>query len=59
MSDDTGGQRPERKRSLTSLTLNWLSEKLKRAEEVKEQVKSGAYEVDSAKLAASMVDKDS
>ncbi|MCI5066776.1 flagellar biosynthesis anti-sigma factor FlgM [bacterium] len=59
MSSGHESEAPPRKRSLTSLTLAWLSDKLRRAEEVKEQVRSGAYEVDTEKLAASMVNKES
>ncbi|MCB0328117.1 MAG: flagellar biosynthesis anti-sigma factor FlgM [Bdellovibrionales bacterium] len=58
MSNDNENKESGRKRSLTSLTLAWLSEKLRRAEEIKEKVHSGAYQVDSEKLAASMVNKD-
>lgn len=58
MSENSEGKQPSRKRGLTSLTLAWLSEKLRRAEDLKEQVKSGVYQVDSEKLAASLVNKD-
>lgn len=44
-----------RKRSLTSLTLQWLSEKIRRTEKIKEEITSGHYEVDSEKIAASLM----
>ena len=59
MSENTDGKQPHRKRSLTSVTLAWLSEKLRKAEDLKDKVQSGAYEVDSEKLAASLVNKES
>ncbi|MCB0319955.1 MAG: flagellar biosynthesis anti-sigma factor FlgM [Bdellovibrionales bacterium] len=49
----------ERKRSLTSLTLAWISEKIRRSEAIKAQVRSGAYQVDNAKLAAALANEES
>jgi anti-sigma28 factor (negative regulator of flagellin synthesis) len=59
MSDTENGEvkRPERKRSLTSITLGWLSEKLRRSEQIKESLKSGSYKVDSEKIAQSILSK--
>jgi len=48
----------KRKRSLTSLTLSWLSERLKRSEALKEQIQNGTYQVDSEKLAKSLVNRE-
>ncbi|MCB0332861.1 MAG: flagellar biosynthesis anti-sigma factor FlgM [Bdellovibrionales bacterium] len=56
MADGKNGAPDQgRKRSLTSLTLQWLSEKIRRTEKLKEEISSGHYEVDSEKIAASLV----
>ena len=53
----SGGEQP-RKRSVTSLTLGWIADRLRRAETIKEQVESGQYCVESAKVAKSLVNDD-
>lgn len=45
-----------RKRSFTSLTLNWLADRVRHTQELKEKIASGAYQVDSKAVAASIVD---
>ncbi len=47
-----------RKRSLTSLTLQWLSERLRRSEDIKQRVESGDYQLDSGKVAAALANQD-
>jgi anti-sigma28 factor (negative regulator of flagellin synthesis) len=47
-----------RKRSLTSVTLQWLAERMRRSERIKAQVSEGTYQVDSAKVAASIVNEE-
>jgi hypothetical protein len=44
-----------RKRGLTSVMLGWLAERVRRAENIKLQIESGTYQVDSEKIAASLV----
>lgn len=56
-NSDGSGQ-PPRRRSLTSLTLQWISERMKRSEELKDRVNSGEYSIDSEKVAASLVNND-
>lgn len=46
-------QKP-RKRGLTSITLGWIAEKLRRAEKIKHDLAEGTYKVDSEKVAASL-----
>ena len=58
MAEDSTGAPQGRKRSLTSVTLQWLSEKLRRSEQIKEQVASGQYELDTEKIAASMLSSE-
>ncbi len=50
---------PKRKRSLTSLTLNWIAERMRKAQAIKEQVESGSYKVDTQKIASALVEKES
>jgi anti-sigma28 factor (negative regulator of flagellin synthesis) len=47
---------PQRKRSFTSLTLNWIADRVRHTQELKEKIASGAYKVDSKTIAASIVD---
>ncbi len=47
-----------RRRSLTSLTLNWLADKVKRSEEIKQKLAEGTYSVDSRKIAAVIANKE-
>ena len=59
MSNPDSNQPPQpRKRGLTSLTLGWLAEKLRRTEAIKEQVKNGSYKVDPEKVAEAIVNKN-
>ena len=51
------GEAQGKKRSLTSITLGWIAERVRRAERIKAQVDSGSYQVDTAKVAASIVNK--
>ncbi len=44
-----------RKRSMTSVALNWLTERMRRAEELKQAVSSGTYKVPTAEVARKLV----
>ena len=57
-SNDGGEPPKKRKRGLTSITLGWIAERLRKAEKIKEQVNSGSYELDSNKVAASILNED-
>jgi|688.fasta_scaffold2444401_1 hypothetical protein len=59
MSDnaDNGEKRP-RKKGLTSLTLEWIAEKFRRAERIKDALNKGTYEVDSSKVAKAMLNNE-
>jgi|GEM_PF-1185237 len=46
---------PEIKRSVTSLTLGWIAERLRRAERVKKEVEDGSYKVNSNAVAQAIV----
>ena len=46
-----------RKRSLTSLTLTWLAERMRKQERVKHAIDKGDYKVNSEELARSIVVK--
>lgn len=57
-NSETGGTPPQKRRSVTSLTLGWLAERLRKSEELKEQVETGQYQVDTEKLAASIANEE-
>ena len=46
-----------RPRSPTLLNLQWLAEKMRKAAVVKDSLSKGSYEVDSDKLAESLLNK--
>lgn len=54
---DSAGPK-QKKRSVTSLTLGWLAERLRRTELLKEKVQNGQYDVDSSKIAASIANEE-
>ena len=53
--DSNQEKKQERKRSLTEVTLQWLAEKFRRTERIKEELKSGTYHVDSNKVAEAIL----
>ncbi len=54
-SDETQNSNRGHKRSVTSLTLGWLAERLKRAERLKKEIAAGSYRVDSSAVAQAMI----
>ena len=44
-------------KNLTQLSLKWLADKMRKAEEIRAKVQSGAYRVDSSKIASSLAGK--
>lgn len=56
--DDNNNNRAQegRKRSLTSVALQWVAEKLRRTERIKEELQRGTYQVDSNKIAQAILD---
>ena len=57
MTDLNNPEKP-RKRSLTSVTLQWLAERMRRSERIKTEISDGTYQIDSAKIAASIVNEE-
>jgi len=55
-ADNDNNQKPPRKRGLTSMTLQWIAEKFRRAEKIKEELSQGTYQVDSDKVAKAIID---
>ena len=55
--DDNNSQQPKpaRKRGLTSVTLQWIAEKLRRTAQIKEELERGTYRVDSNKVAEAIL----
>ena len=52
-SSDNCNDKP--KRSMTELTLGWIADRLRKAERIKEEIKSGAYKVNSEAVAQAIV----
>lgn len=46
-----------RKRSLTSITLGWIADRIKRTEQIKKKLADGEYKVESEKIAASILNE--
>jgi anti-sigma28 factor (negative regulator of flagellin synthesis) len=51
-------QKPPRKKGLTSLTLEWLAEKFRRTERIKDALSRGTYRVDSNEVAKAMLNSE-
>jgi len=47
-----------RTRKITHLAMEWLIQRLKKSEDIKEKLADGSYRVDSTKVAASIVNED-
>jgi anti-sigma28 factor (negative regulator of flagellin synthesis) len=58
-NENANEQKSPRKRGLTSLTLQWISEKLHRTERIKEALEKGKYQVDSSKVAEAILNGES
>ena len=57
MDEQMTSEKP-RKRGLTDITLGWIAERLRRAEKIKEDLASGTYQVNTDKVAASILNVD-
>jgi anti-sigma28 factor (negative regulator of flagellin synthesis) len=56
MSDQNNDDsKAPRRRGLTSMTLQWLAEKLRRAEKIKAELHDGTYQVDTSKVAQAIL----
>lgn len=56
---DEGAEEAPRRRGLTSVTLGWLAERMRRKDRIKEQIESGQYRLDSTSIAKSLVNEES
>ena len=50
---------PRRRRGLTSVTLQWIADKFRRAQEIKTELSNGTYKVDSSKVAQAIISTES
>jgi anti-sigma28 factor (negative regulator of flagellin synthesis) len=55
MDENNNEQKQPRKRGLTSVTLQWFAEKLRKAERIKEALDRGTYQIDSNKVAKALL----
>jgi anti-sigma28 factor (negative regulator of flagellin synthesis) len=59
MSDNgSNQQRPPRKRGFTALTLEWIAEKFRRTERIKDALNRGTYQVDSNAVAKAILNNE-
>jgi len=47
---------PRRKRSMTTLNLQWVAERVRKARKIKEAIAAGTYNVDSRDVASSLLE---
>jgi non-homologous end joining protein Ku len=60
MNDNSNGNAHQpRKRGLTAMTLQWIADKLRRTDRIKEELSAGTYQVDSAKVAQAIIGSQS
>ena len=52
---EVGAAEKKPRQSVTSLTLGWIAERLRRAERLKKEISSGAYQVNSSAVAQAML----
>lgn len=52
------GQVAPRKRKVTHIALDWLAQRLRRCEEIKAEIESGGYSVETEKVARSIANED-
>lgn len=53
--ESAGDGVPRRKRSMTTLNLQWVADRCRKARKIKEKLDSGTYKVDSRNVASSLV----
>lgn len=58
--DEQDNKQPKegRRRGLTSVALQWLADKMRRTERIKEELERGTYQVDSNKIAQAILNGD-
>lgn len=51
------GGAPPRRRGITSVTLGWIADRLRRTEKIKADLAQGAYSIDSQQLAKALLNQ--
>ena len=57
MDDNKDNEAKPKKRSLTEVTLGWIAERFRKAESIKHAIQNGQYDIDTEKIAKSIVNK--
>ena len=57
MDQNSNADKP-RKRSLTEVTLGWIAERIRKTEKIKAELQTGAYKVDSQKVASAILNEN-
>jgi anti-sigma28 factor (negative regulator of flagellin synthesis) len=52
---DNNPPKEGRRRGLTSVALQWIADKMRRTERIKEELQRGTYQVDSNKVAQAIL----
>lgn len=55
---DESNQGTPRKRGLTSLTLQWFAERVRKAERIKAELAEGKYQVKADKIASALLNEE-
>ena len=55
---DENEKKSPRARGLTSLTLGWIAERMRKAQDLKEKIAKGEYQVKTGEIASAIANTD-